>query len=86
MAATGGGVTGGGMKKRFGFMNEIRRGKGIDRDKKGGGTSESTHRNGLSGKDSERLDRLSSSLKKVYQTTVDEAVPDSMMDLLKKLG
>lgn len=39
-----------------------------------------------SGKDSDRLGQLSSSLKKVYQTTVNEAVPDSMMDLLKKLG
>lgn len=37
-------------------------------------------------KDSERLGQLSSSLQKAYQTTVNEAVPDSMMDLLKKLG
>lgn len=37
-------------------------------------------------KDKERLGQLSSSLKQAYQTTLDEAVPDSMMDLLKKLG
>lgn len=37
-------------------------------------------------KEMERLGQLSSSLKKVYQTTVDEAVPDAMMDLLKQLG
>ncbi len=52
---------------------------------RGAGTADST-RQGLSKKDSERLDRLSHSLQKVYQTAVDEAVPDSMLDLLKKLG
>lgn len=37
-------------------------------------------------KENERLNQLSSSLQKAYQTTLNEAVPDSMMDLLKKLG
>ncbi len=41
---------------------------------------------GLSGKDAEKLDRLSTSLRHVYQTAVEEDVPDSMMDLLKRLG
>lgn len=39
-----------------------------------------------SAKENERLNQLSSSLQKAYQTTLNEAVPDSMMDLLKKLG
>lgn len=41
---------------------------------------------GLSGTDSEKLDQISTSLKKVYQSAVDERVPDEMMELLKKLG
>ncbi len=40
----------------------------------------------LAGVHDGQFDRVSNSLKKVYEATINESVPDEMLELLKKLG